>query len=154
LTLTFVDQVLATSDDALGTEAAWKILCEATSLDDALHLLDVLDLTGVEWRWDPPRVTRVLLAHSRHHQVFSAATIRAALPERAWPPVAGAIRAMLLAGLAEPTGRMERSAAAGAKGSLVRQYRLTPAGAALAARCAPAHGEIQLASLNSMGAPS
>jgi hypothetical protein len=152
--VSFTDQILTASDDALGTEAAWRILCEAHDLGDALDLLDTLDLRDVAWHWDTARVARCLLARSRHAPEFSATTIRALLPERAWPAIAGTIRALMLTGLAEPTGQMERSAAAGARGSLVRRYRLTEAGTTLAAQIAPAHGEIHLASLNSMGAPS
>jgi hypothetical protein len=111
---------------------------------DALRLIGILGLEDASWQWDVARAARIILEQSRHGREVSANEARSFLPQRAHPYIPGALSALRLTGLAVLGDTVRRSTAPGARGSLVRCYRLTLAGERLAAALAPRPGEAGL----------
>jgi hypothetical protein len=143
----FSDEVRAADNQIAEGEAALTIADQATpraglsAAGDARELIEVLGLEEACWKWDIPRASRVVLEHARHGRKFSANDIRAWLPRRAEPCIAGALRALCVTGLATVTDGICISTSPGARGSLIRRYVLTLAGERLAAEIAPMPGE-------------
>lgn len=131
--MSFAEKVTAADPDGTATEAAWRVLANCRTADEARELLGMLALDQVTWQWDIPRCARLVLAKSRHGRVINANLLRDVLPDRAASLVAGTVKALALVGLIEPNGMVVKSTAAGARASLIRCYVLTPAGEDLAA---------------------
>ncbi len=139
--MSLTGRILAAQPDIERGEAAIVVACHARDRDDAELLLDALGLTEhVDYQWSLARVA--LLAVTRCHLggEFSVNTLRRWIPPRAWGFLPAVFTHLTRCGLAEATGRRERSDSPGAHRRRVPCYRLTPAGEALSAEIAPMPG--------------
>jgi hypothetical protein len=134
------EQVLAADRGYAEGEAAVTVAALAPDPDAAAQLLDILDLTQVQYRWDAARVAALVLDRCRNGRVFSANTVRGHVPQRSTLLIAPAFTWLRKEGLIAPTGTWETATAPGAKSRRVRCYTLSLAGERLSRELTPMPG--------------